>query len=184
MACAPRPTREPAKRSVRQLSAFTLIELIAVIVVLAILAAVAVPRYFNYADDAERAVAKAGRASLVEAINHWQLAARLDPSMGGPNPPTPAASLESLDALAQLTPWYEPGDVIFNVDNGSVNKWHPRYKTVSAGRSNGWGLIWYNPNNAGVRFRVPDQGSDQATLEYYNIVNQCSLSRLSSTSRQ
>jgi len=41
--------------------------------------------------------------------------------------------------------------------------------------------IWYNPNSGAVRARVIDQGTDLATLQFYNAVNESNLETLTTS---
>ncbi len=160
---------------------FTLIELIAVVVVLAILAGVALPRYFDHGDEARIAAARQARGAIATAITNDKLQDAMINGGEGTWPPDLDGILESQQGYEEFNPWRAPGQAVYNIDHGGPDKWHMRYKTIELGVASGWGAIWYNPENGAVRFRVPDQGNEAATLALYNRVNATSVTSLSQT---
>lgn len=63
----------------------------------------------------------------------------------------------------------------------AANKWHPINKTIELGVANGWGAIWYNAANGGLRLRVPQQATDAAAISLYNRVNGTRITSLAQT---
>ncbi len=157
---------------------FTLIELIAVIVVLAILAGVAVPRYINHREDAQVAAAKAARASLASAIQNWRMNSVLEEGGEGSWPANLDDVLDAEGGEHLLNPYHDPRMPVYNIDPGGPDKMFMTNKTIESAIASRWGSIWYNPNNGRVCFRVPEQGSTQATIDLFNQVNQSNITSL------
>jgi len=170
------------KRSHPRRAGFTLIELIAVVVVLAVIAGVALPRFFDHGDEARIASARQARGAIATAITNYKMQDAMINGGEGQWPPDLDEILESQQGYEEFNPWRAPGQAVYDIDHGGPDKWHIRYKTIELGVASGWGAIWYNPDNGAVRFRVPDQGSDAATLALYNRVNTTSVTSLSQTS--
>jgi prepilin-type N-terminal cleavage/methylation domain-containing protein len=174
-----RQTRPPRPRRHR---GFTLIELIAVLVVLAILSGVALPKYFDYRWRAQVSAAQGARASLVSAINNHRMSL-VAQGHEDAFPPNLNDVLETQDGNHLLNPWHDPSMPVYNIDRGGPDKWYMRDKTIDIAVRRGWGSIWYNPDNGRCCFRVPDRGSDDATLEVFNLVNQAEATSMRQTRR-
>lgn len=155
--------------------AFTLVELIAVLVVLAILAGVAIPRYMSHRERAEVSAAKGARAALVTAVEHWRMNDAIVNGSEGGYPPNLDDMLETQDGNHLLNPYHDPEMPVYDIDRGGPNKLYMRHKTIERAVQSGWGSIWYNPDNGRVMFRVPEQSTNQATLDLFNEVNGTSV---------
>ena len=157
---------------------FTLIELIAVIVVLAILSGVAIPRFINHREDAQVAAAKAARASLVSAVQNWRLNDAVENGGEGGWPANLDDVLDAQGVEHLLNPYHDPRMPVYNIDPSGPDKVFMTNKTIESAIASRWGSIWYNPDNGRVCFRVPDQGSTQATVDLFNQVNQSNSTSL------
>ncbi len=161
--------------------AFTLIELIAVMVVLAVLAGVALPKYFDVSDEAKRSAARGACGALKTAIENWRMNDAVVNGGSGSFPPNLDQVLETQDGNELLNPYWVSGMDVYNIDPGGPNKMLVQNKTIEVGLQNGWGSIWYNPDNGRIAFRVAEQATDQETIELFNYVNQTSITSLSQT---
>lgn len=141
--------------------AFTLIELIAVLVVLAILSGVALPKYFDDRERTQVSAAKGARSALATAVVNARLA---DAAISGFQQPP-----ESLPRHPHAHLQHRSG----RRGEGPSAEQNHRLRHLQR-----WGSIWYNPDNGQVRFRVPQQPSNQATIDLYNLVNDTNITRL------
>jgi len=140
---------------------FTLVEVLIVVVILGILAAIVVPQFTDASQDANGATLKTTLASVRTL---------LDLQYQSATPPAFPATIDSawFAAGAGLThPENTFGVPTVEIDN-TANRTHPSNKVLSASSA---GAFWYNPTNGLVRARVASQGSDAATLAFYNDVN-------------
>ncbi len=144
---------------------FTLIELMIVASVLAVLAAIALPRFASSNQEAELNVLATNVRSISTKITGeyartGAYPAAIDASWfadGEPDHPHNTIGLP----MFQASNW--PGIE------------HPTNKVLKAGVA---GAYFYNPANGVFRARVSDQGSESATLDAYNKVNQSSETSL------
>ncbi len=147
----------------RQLSprGFTLVEVLIVVIILGILATIVVPQFSDASQDANGATLKSTLAALRTLIDlQYQRS-------------TPPAYPATLD-----TAWFAAGAALSHPENsfgvptveidGTANRTHPSNKVLIASSA---GAFWYNPTNGLVRARVTSQGSNAATLAFYNDVN-------------
>jgi prepilin-type N-terminal cleavage/methylation domain-containing protein len=164
---------------------FTLVEVVAVIVILAVLGGVAITRFYDYRDRARLSAAKAARGALASAIHQWSMNAQVNAPPGSPPgpiyPPNLDDILDTQDGNHLLNPYHDPRMPVYNIDNGAVTKVYVQNKTIEAAVPNGWGSIWYNPNNGRMMFRIPEQPTDQETLDLFNEVNGTSVTSLNQT---
>ncbi len=137
---------------------FTLVELTIVIAVLAILAALVVPKLQGHTDEAAvRTIQTNLRAiqTQVDAFvaNHGQHPADLSGTwfVGGTIPEHPHNTMD-----------------IASHQTLAGNYQHPGNKVLKSGVL---GAYWYNPDNAVVRARVADVGTEAETLALYNEIN-------------
>lgn len=160
---------------------FTLVELIAVMVVLGILAGVAAPRFFSKTDEAKEAAAMGARAALVQAVLNWRMNDAVVNGGEGEWPPDLDEVLQMEGGTHLLNPYHLPRfNQVYNIDRGGPNKMYMINKTIESA-SNSWGSIWYNPDNGRLMFRVPQQSTNDETIELFNRVNQTNITSLSQT---
>ena len=153
---------------------FTLVEILIVVVILGILAAVVVPQFSEAAEEAEISVT----ASNVRAVT--QQIAVYHAEHGDYPVPLPDVFLNKLKSpVGQGIV-----DTIGYDDTGDADKWHTSAKEVPpSGLPASWGgIYWYNPANGAFRARVPQQSTDQETIDLYNRVNGTSVTSLNQKS--
>lgn len=76
-----------------------------------------------------------------------------------------AAPQNTLVPDHRIRPWSE------TAPEADMNRLHPRRITAAGSDAS----FWYNANRGIVRARVPDQMSQQATVDLYNLVNGASI---------
>ncbi|WP_428388648.1 type II secretion system protein [Mucisphaera sp.] len=151
--------------------AFTLVEILIVVVILGILAAVVIPQFSDAATEAKVAASAANVRAISGRIAVYH-------AEHGAFPPTIqdewfVGSVDSPigDSLADA--------VGVDASNNS-DKWHTIAKGVpEEGIPESWGgIYWYNALNGAFRARVPEQATEQATIDLYNRVNNTSVTSL------
>ncbi|MEM7681001.1 MAG: type II secretion system protein [Planctomycetota bacterium] len=138
--------------------AFTLIEMVIVIAILGILAAIVIPRFSSAQDVSTHTAAEQTVAAVQRKIQEQQAKTGDWPSDIDPNWFTPVGVPEN--------PYLgEPASIVVQND---ADKFELKYKHTNKGPI----IWWYNRANGMFHTRVPWQGTDAATLELYNRVNQ------------
>lgn len=156
----------------KKINAFTLIELLIVIVILSTLASIVLPPILSSNKEAEVAasqqIVRVVRQQLdisYEQNGEWPANIQRDWFVGRVLPKNP----------------FEPehvNTIQSDVDGGSdPNKWHPWGKTTQRFP------FWYNRHNGAFVVRVPEQRSDEETLELYNRANRSHAKSLADASR-
>lgn len=140
-------------------NAFTLVEVLIVVIILGILAAAVVPQF----TDASTESHANSTAILVRALQRKLEERRFATGT------YPAAFEEEWFEGHQFPqhplntedrPWMEI--------QSAVGVLHPTNKVLTSSVA---GAFWYNPAEGVVRARVPDMGSQAATLDVYNQIN-------------
>ncbi len=100
------------------------------------------------------------------AVEQWRIDASIEAGSDAGYPPNLDELLQMQDSSERLlNPYHDSRLPIYNIDAGGDAKLFMRYKTIESAINSRWGSIWYNPDNGRVAFRIPDQGSSQATIE-------------------
>ncbi len=162
--------------------AFTLVELIVVIVVLAVLSGVAIPKYFNTRDEAQISAARYARGCLATAIQNYYHN-QLITTGAGRYPTSLDLVWETTEGERLLNPFILASQPIYLPDpDNTPSKWHPQIKTVEERMQSSYkGAIWFNSSNGAVRFCVPKQATNAATIALYNEVNACHVTGINQT---
>lgn len=143
----------------RVVKGFTLVEIMIVVAVLGILAAIVVPMYQNHASKAESAALQTNINAMQQKITSLQ-------SETGEWPTAIDGAWFSGGAVPSHPQNKVAAPAVQAVDGSTLA--HPLQKVLTAGSG---GAYWYNNSAGVVRARVTDQGSEAATLEFYNEVN-------------
>ncbi|MDH3584186.1 MAG: type II secretion system GspH family protein [Phycisphaerae bacterium] len=155
-------------RGPHRAGAYTLVEMLTVVVVLGILSALVFPAMASYAREVRSSVLRANLKVIQAEITY-------------------RTNLSSLGEAPAAVKAYWFGGGIFPKHPGNTfevpevetdddeNRVHPASKILKKGAK---GAYWYNPIHAVIRARVQDQGSDAATLEFYNYINQSDEAKL------
>ncbi|MHC4399641.1 MAG: type II secretion system protein [Planctomycetota bacterium] len=148
----------------RRPRAFTLVEIVIVVLIMGLVVVTGMRISAGLAEDAEIAAIQRSLVVIQEQVDVYHARrgaypSTIDPAWfrGGklPRHPQNDGSIPDLHVLT--------------VDDRE----HPQYKILDL-----YGAYWYNPNVGIVRARVPNQGSDAATLDYYNRVNRSALTSM------
>jgi len=153
------PTRSRGKSRIAR--GFTLVEIMIVVAVLGILAAIVVPMYQNHTSKAEAAALQTNLNAMKQKITSLQ-------SENGEWPTAIDGAWFSGGAVPGH-PQNKVGAPAVQAVDGSTLA-HPIQKVLTPGSG---GAYWYNYAAGVIRARVADQGSEAATLAFYNEVNQC-----------
>lgn len=129
-----------ARRSVRPIRGFTLIELIAVMIVLAILAGVAVPRYIDYTARARSAALQGTLGNVRSAISNFYANASLSGTAAYPT----LAQLETVGTVIQDAFPPNPYNAYSDASAGTQANWTAR---EVAGATVGWRYYVDNTTN-------------------------------------
>ena len=127
--------------------------------ILGIIAAIAIPIHQNHTQEAEAATIMSHLRSMNQVITDRQAqdGAFPDPLSGDwfiggvPEHPQSKGDVSGIEYAAADTAT------------------HPASKVIATGVG---GTYWYNTDQGIIRARVADQGTADATLDYYNRVNQ------------
>lgn len=151
----------------RNNSAFTLTELLVVIVILAILAAIVVPKVADSNREAEVAAAKASLRAIEAKIDeHYRIHGVW---------PTNLDVGWFVGHRLPKSPWKAPHNGEAANIFGQAHWHHPNTK-ISENHNHPY---WYNNLSGAIRIRVPRQDNNEATLAFYNRVNDTNARSLS-----
>lgn len=151
---------------------FTLVEVLIVVIIIGILASTVLPALSARADQAGAATLMANLKTIKEQIQFHHLRNGELPSeieadwfAAGTLPSHPQNSF-GVPAVQVVV---QPG------------RQHPTQRVLATGVA---GAYWYNSADGIVRARVADQGSENETLKFYNLVNQCDIDSLGNYTQQ
>ncbi len=139
---------------------FTLIELLIVVVILTTLAAGIMPLFFSKTDESKVVTAKTTVRNIQKKIEAQSL-------ING-QWPTDIDNAWFVNRQHPRSPYYPnfQGPSANAVNEPAYS--HPRVKTPE---EEGHPPFWYNFGNGSFRIRVPEQRTEQQTIELYNAVN-------------
>ncbi|MEQ9460585.1 MAG: prepilin-type N-terminal cleavage/methylation domain-containing protein [Phycisphaeraceae bacterium] len=150
---------------------FTLIEILIVVVILGILAAVVVPQFSDASEEARVAASATNVRAVVDQIAMYYARHGVYPELIDGD--------WFVNDLTSPIGQGLPETVGYDASN-NANKWHTTAKGVPPeGIPASWGgIYWYNPLNGSFRARVPEQATDQETIDLYNRVNNTGVTSL------
>ncbi len=150
------------------LKAFTLVEILIVVIVLGILAAIVVPQFSSASQESNRSTLQTTIDVIKDRID---LERQKSPTS---EYPTTIATTWFVGGQDPKHPENTFGITSVEVES-AAGKMHPTNKVLKAGMG---GAFWYNPTEGTFRARVADQGTSNATLTFYNEVNESNESAL------